>query len=136
MGRPRGSRNKPKDPSGIAATAPSHGNGFDPSKVQSFVARIESLHADIASIMGKAMGDCKQVHGDIKLVYDEAKDEAGISKKGLKSVIKTRALERKAEDIREDLEGEVQETYDQIRARARRLGGHAARAGCTQSSRR
>lgn len=116
MGRPKGSKNKPKEADGGGETRARVGsNGFDPQKVQGFVARIESLHADIASIMGKAMSDCKSVHEDIKIVYDEAKDEAGIPKKALKSVIKARDLERKADEVREDLEPDTQETYDQIR---------------------
>jgi uncharacterized protein (UPF0335 family) len=91
------------------------GNGFDSAKVQSYTDRIESLHADIASIMSAAMNECKSVHGDIKLVYDEAKAEAGIPKKALKKVIQVRALERKAEQKREELEGDDLETFDQIR---------------------
>lgn len=112
MGRPKGSRNKPKENGG---SVPSHGNGFDPEKVRSFVWRIESLKDDIASIMERAMQECKQVHSDIRLVYDEAKDEAGIPRNALKSVIKARGHERKADKVRGDLEDDVQEIHDQIR---------------------
>ena len=97
------------------AIKPARTNGFDPAKVQSYVDRVETLHADIASIMGKAMNECRAVHGDIKIVLDEAKDTDGIPKKALKKVIKARALERKAEEVREELEGDDQADYDMIR---------------------
>jgi len=54
---------------------------FDPEKTQGFVDRIENLHADIATRMAEALNDCRAIHGDIKIVYQEAKDEAGIPKK-------------------------------------------------------
>lgn len=99
----------------INAKPAKHGNGFDPEKVTSYVDRIENLHVGIASIMGKALSECRAVHADIKVVYDEAKDEAGIPKKALKKVVKARAFERKADECREELEGEDQDNYDQIR---------------------
>jgi uncharacterized protein (UPF0335 family) len=91
------------------------GNGYDSKTVKSFVARIEDLYSQIRSIMGKAMAECKYVHADIKTVYDEAKDEAGIPKKALKSVIKVRDLERKADKLRDNLEDDIQEPHDMIR---------------------
>jgi uncharacterized protein (UPF0335 family) len=90
------------------------GNGFDPDKVKNFVTRIENLHADIASIMGKAMQECKTVQEDIKSVYAEAKDD-GIPKKALKSVIKVRDLERKADKLRDDLDEDAQNEHDLLR---------------------
>lgn len=97
----------------IEAKPPS--NGYDAAKTKSFVSRIENLHAEIATIMGTALNECKTVHADIKLVYDEAKEEAGIPKKALKKVVKARELERKAAAVREDLEAEDQDTFDMIR---------------------
>lgn len=97
----------------IAERPPS--NGYDAEKVKNFIARIESLHADIASEMGTALSRCKDIHADIKIVYDEAKDAAGIPKKALKKVVKARELERKAAQCREDLEGDAQDSYDLIR---------------------
>lgn len=91
------------------------GNGFDPKHVKNAVGRIEILKADIASIMASAMEDCRQVHLEIKEVYQEAKDEHGIPKKALRSVIKARELERKAAAVRDDLEPEVQDEHDLIR---------------------
>lgn len=97
-----------------AAPAPG-GNGFDRDKTTGFVERIENLHADITAIMMEALSQCKSVHGDIAIVYQEAKDGAGIPKKALKKVVKARALEAKARAVREDLEGEDQDNFDLIR---------------------
>lgn len=97
------------------ATPKPGGNGFDPALTQNFVERIENLHDEIASIMMNALTECKAVHADIKIVYQEAKDEAGIPKKALKRVIKARSLERKASEVREELEGEDQDNFDLIR---------------------
>jgi uncharacterized protein (UPF0335 family) len=112
-GRPPGSKNKPKDNGGTPPAI--GGNGFDPAKVQSFVARIENLHSDIKSIMDAAKAQCSDIKEDISLVYDEAHEKAGIPGKALKSVLKARALERKAAEVREKLDDEIQETHDMIR---------------------
>lgn len=91
------------------------GNGFDRDETQGFVDRIENLHADIATIMSEAMTRCRAVHEDLKIVYQEAKDEAGLPKKVLKKVVKARLLEAKAQRVREDLESEDQDSFDRIR---------------------
>lgn len=90
-------------------------SSFKPDQVKSYVARIENLHADISKIMMGALSECKAVHGDIKEVYQEAKDEVGLPKKELKRVVKARALERKAAEVREGLEAEEQDNFDRIR---------------------
>lgn len=95
---------------GVAAF---RGNGFDPAIVGSFVSRYENLNGDLASRKSEFMNDCKVVHGDIKELLAEAKG-AGIPKKALKSLVKQRALEGKIEDIRNDLEGGDQESFDQL----------------------
>jgi len=97
------------------APAPAKSNGFEPAKTRGFVDRIENLLADIATRMAETRNDCKAIHADIKGIYQEAKDEAGIPKKALRSVIKARELERKADRVRENLDEETQETHDQIR---------------------
>jgi uncharacterized protein (UPF0335 family) len=89
-------------------------NGYDPDEVKSFVSRVENLYGDLDKEKSAYMLDCKQIRGAMKEVYDEAK-EAGIPKKELKAVIKARALERKAEAARDDLEAESQDTFDMIR---------------------
>lgn len=99
----------------IAAPRPAGSNGFNPEKTKAYVERVERLNDDITSIMLTALSKCKEVHGDIKIVYDEAKDTDGIPKKALKKVVKARQLEAKARKVREDLEGDEQDSFDMIR---------------------
>lgn len=107
-------------------------NGFEPETVKGFVARIERLHKDIASEKGSYAQAIGVIRGDIKEIFDEAKD-AGIPKKELKAVIKTRALEARVAAARDDLEAEQQDTYDNIRLALGDLAdtplGEAATAG-------
>jgi uncharacterized protein (UPF0335 family) len=95
----------------MAATAT---NGFEPEKIQNFVATIEESHEQLQSEKGQYMKRCQSIRDDIKLVYDEAKD-AGVPKKELKAVIKTRAKQRELDALREDLEVDERDTYDMLR---------------------
>jgi F0F1-type ATP synthase membrane subunit b/b' len=98
----------------LGMTKPAKGNGFDPDEVKDYVARIEEIDEDIASATGKHMAHCKSLRQNIAEIYDEAK-EAGVPKKLLKKNVARRKLEAKIEDLREELEEEERETYDQIR---------------------
>lgn len=106
---------KPKAENGNGEPAARAGhNGFDATKLKGFVSRVENLEGALNKERSAYMLACKAIREDIKLVLDEAKD-AGIPKKEFKAVIKTRNLQNKLEAIRDDLEGDQQETYDQIR---------------------
>lgn len=90
-------------------------NTADAALVQQFTKDIERHMAQIESYKGEHMQRCKSVQELIAGTYDRAKD-AGISKKALKAVIKTRQLEKKIEGLREDLsEDGLDEDYDNIR---------------------
>ena len=89
-------------------------NGLQPAIVQGFTDRIEALMSDLATEKGEYMQRCKVIRDDIAMVLTEAKD-AGIPKKAFKAVIKTRELAARIDNLRDDLEPEQQETYDQIR---------------------
>lgn len=99
-----------------AADTPKAGtvNGVNSDHAQGFVSRIENLYDDLEKERSEYMLRCKDIREGIREVLDEAK-EHGIGKTALKAVIKTRALERKLEELRDDLEPDQQETYDQIR---------------------
>lgn len=99
-----------EDGAGVSAF---RGNGFDPAIAQGFVQRVENLHSNLATEKSEFMTRCKVIHSDIKEVMTEAKN-AGIPKKALKNVVKHRALLNKAEDVRNDLEGEDQDSFDQL----------------------
>lgn len=118
---------EPEDGHGVSAF---RGNGFDPDKVLNFVERIENLHQDLAVKKGEFMSECRLIHDDVKEVLKEAKN-AGIPKKSLKAVVKKRQLTRDIDDLRDDLEGEDQDSYDQLLSalgdfRNTDLGGAAA----------
>jgi hypothetical protein len=106
-----------KDSQGdVPEGAPGMGhNGFRPEAAKEFVARVERLLDDLASEKGEYMRKAKAIREDIQLVIDDA-EAAGIPKKELKAVIKTRELETRAAAIRDDLEGDAQSVFDMIRA--------------------
>jgi len=89
-------------------------NGFDPDKLKGYVDHVENAETELASEKGKFMRECQGYRKAINDILGEAKDD-GIPKKELKAVLKTRRVTRQLEAIRDGLEGESQETYDQIR---------------------
>lgn len=111
-----------------------HGNGFDPKTVQEIVEEIEEAFDRIESERGKYMAKCKSIREDIDLVKERAK-ALGIPKKELNAVLKTRAMQRKLEAIREALEEDNQELYDQLRHALGDLGAWAADDAAKQNGR-
>jgi hypothetical protein len=94
--------------------APAQG---DNSVEQRWVREIEKHHGTLDSLKGSYMNECKQVREMIADCYARAKD-AGLPKRALKAVIKTRELQRKIDDMRADLcEDGLDEDYDRIRER-------------------
>lgn len=95
--------------------AAQHGNGYDPERTRQCVDRIEALDRKKEAAHMAYMAECAVFAEDKKAVYDEAKDAWGIPKRALKAVIKVRATERKLEAMRDDLEADDQDSFDQIR---------------------
>ncbi|MCF1502173.1 hypothetical protein L0F51_00130 [Afifella sp. H1R] len=89
-------------------------NGFDPQKCQTFVSQIERIFAEMETKKGEYMAWCQGRRELISGVYDNAKD-AGIPKKELKANVKRRQLEAQIDALREDMEPDQQDTYDNIR---------------------
>lgn len=96
-----------------AAQAKTH-NGFDPDVVQGYVGRIENLKADIATMRGKFMAEVKEVHGDITEIYNEAKENAGLTRKSLGRAIKAREMAKKIEKLRDGMGEDEVDNYDKI----------------------
>jgi hypothetical protein len=86
--------------------AAAHGNGYDPERTRQCVERIEALDRKKEAAHMAYMAECAVFAEDKKAVYEEAKDAWGI---------KVRSTERKLEAMREDLEPDDQESFDQIR---------------------
>lgn len=101
-------------------------NGFKPSEVQSFLTRIGNVQSEIRSVKASNAKRCQELNDDINEILDEAK-AAGIPKRELKALIKVKDLTDKIEAIREDLEEDEQETFDQLAIAMGPLG-EAARA--------
>jgi uncharacterized protein (UPF0335 family) len=89
-------------------------NGFDPDKAQSFIDRCENIDKELEREKGEYMARCKALRGDKKDVLSEAKDQ-GFNTTAMKAVLKTRALERKVEETRDELDNDVQDSFDNIR---------------------
>lgn len=90
-------------------------NGPDPKRTKECVDRIENLFAKKAELHMAYMAECAVIAGDVKDIYTEAKSAWGIPTRALKTVIKARGMERKLDALRDDLEGDDQESFDQIR---------------------
>jgi len=89
-------------------------DGVSAKRVCDFVSEIETLMGDRDKLREKCSEKCEVISEQIGEVYATAK-EAGVSKKALKKVVRTRELERKAAAEREKLEGAEQDTFDKIR---------------------
>lgn len=88
-------------------------NSFDHDQLKSIVSRIDGCFAELLSERGAYMARCRSIREGITAAYDDAK-AAGIPKKELKTLVKTRELERKIADQIEKLEADERETYDMI----------------------
>ena len=113
------------------------GNGYDKEQVESFVERILNVHGEIAAETSAMMLACKNMRKDITEILNEAK-AAGIPKKALRKVVSKRILESKIEGLRDDLEGDDQDAYDNLLHALGDLGGTplgaAALAGAANGS--
>lgn len=90
------------------------GNGYPPTVVKGFVKEIEGLNDEKLQAHMLYMRKCAKINETIGEIYDSAK-EKGIPKKALRTVIKVRATEAKAEKLRAELEEEEQDSFDLLR---------------------
>lgn len=96
------------EPTGVSAI---RGNGYDAEKTLSYIERLENLDGERVTAHMEYMSICKRIGEDKSAVLEDAKGE-GFEKKSLKAKVKERALRRKAEAVREDLEGDTQNNFD------------------------
>lgn len=92
------------------------GNGYDEAKVLPYLERLHNLDEECASIMGKAMNDCKALREDQKEIFDEAKDNDRIPKKVLRLHHQKNKHLRKAAACDGALEDDDQDIYEAIDA--------------------
>lgn len=89
-------------------------NGFDAAVLKRFVGEIDKFKEAMASRQGEYMKFCRDQRELISGVFDRAKD-AGIPRVELRAVLKERDLQKKIENLREELEEDQAETFDQIK---------------------
>jgi hypothetical protein len=88
-------------------------NSFDKQVAQSFVDRLVNLHGELDHLRSDHMLAAKGVRSNITEVLLEAEGR-GIPKRALKSYVKGLLLEQKIEGIRENLEDDDLDAYDQL----------------------
>lgn len=94
-------------------------------KAKPFLERIENLNAQLESLRGKYMNDCKPFKEDIAEIFVEAKDK-GVNPKALRLLVKDRQLERQQLKLPEKLDIDERAVFDQLREALGDLGRAAA----------
>lgn len=89
------------------------GNGYDFGKIDGFLDRMENLEDECASIMGKAMQECKSLRDDQRDIKEEAK-QAGIRPKVFNKLWGARKALKKSEADINDLNGDDREQIEEI----------------------
>jgi len=98
-------------------------------RAQAYLARIETLLADIDSERGTYMARCKELREDISGIYVEAKDN-GVPVKALKGIVKHRQLQKKQDAIAAGFDIDEAAAYETLVEMLGELGAAAAkRAG-------
>lgn len=88
-------------------------NGYDMKKIDAFLDRMEGIETECASIMGKAMQECKSLRDDQKDIRQEAKD-AGVRPKVFAKLWNARKAVSKSEADILDLDGDDRDQIEEI----------------------
>lgn len=88
-------------------------NGYSMKAIDAFLDRMEGIEAECASIMGKAMQECKALREDQKDIKQEAKD-AGIRSKVFAEMWNARKALSKSETALLALEGDDRDQIEEI----------------------
>lgn len=88
-------------------------NGYDMKKIDAFLDRMEGIEAECASVMGKAMQECKTLRDDQKEIKKEAKD-AGLRSKVFAQLWQARKALSKSESDLLALEDDDRDQIEEI----------------------
>lgn len=88
-------------------------NGYDIKAIDAFMDRMEGLEGECASIMGKAMQECKTKREGQKAIRQEAKD-AGIRSKVFAEMWNARKALKKSQSALLSLEGDDRDQIEEI----------------------
>ena len=89
-------------------------NRFDADKLIAQVVSIEATQAEIEAIMNRAREQCAPLRDDIKQLKADAREIDGIPSKELNAVLRKRKILRQADAIREKLEEDQQDIFDDM----------------------
>lgn len=89
------------------------GNGYDINKLNGYLDRMSAIEVEKASIMGRAMQECKTLSEDQKEIKQEAKD-AGIRPKVFGEFWKARKATEASETSLTALEGDDREQIEEM----------------------
>jgi chromosome segregation ATPase len=88
-------------------------NTIPQEKIEPYIRKIESFLRDLASERGAYMNVCKGLRDGIREVIREANDN-GVPRGPMKAAIETLKTQRKLNEIRQELEEDMQAIHDQI----------------------
>ena len=91
----------------------------------SYLKQIEELQRSLEAERSEFATRCKQIRGELKAVYREAKDE-GVKLKPLKGLVKYRTLERKQMAIVRSMPADDLSDYEELVETLGELGRAAA----------
>jgi hypothetical protein len=113
-------------------------NGFDGEQLDHFLRKIDEADAELASMRGSYMADCKGPRGRIKDIMNTAR-EAGVNLPAFRVLVEEHRTKRKQEAKRAALEFDERDAYNTMVAALGPFGdtplGEAALAKAKPSSR-
>ena len=89
------------------------GNGFDRDLCERLLRDIDAADAQLASLKGEYMANCKEPRNDIAEVFKQAKDK-GLPTRAFRALVKNRRLDRKMAANVDRLEADDQANYDAL----------------------
>lgn len=90
-------------------------NGYDVEALKNIFSEIDRVEEELLSERGTYMAKCAKLREAKADIISVAKDKYGVPKSVTKSVLKAREFEKKAAAAREDLEGDEQDSHDNVR---------------------
>jgi uncharacterized protein (UPF0335 family) len=89
------------------------GNGFDREVTERLLRDIDAADAQLASLKGEYMEECKAPREDIANVFQQAKDK-GLPVRAFRALVKNRRLDRQMHANVNRLEDDDQANYDAL----------------------
>jgi hypothetical protein len=88
-------------------------NGYDTDVLRGLLAQIDKHDAELVTFKASYMSKCKGPRGALATVFENAA-EAGLPKKGFRTLVKNHRLSRKIADNVDRLEDDDHDTYQRL----------------------